>query len=158
MQIMRATVDWFIDNGGPSLAMAHLEEAMPVTAEKNEFREVDYAMYAELEMSGSLLVLVAIDDENNNEFVGYVVGTASPSIHNRGYFEFSTTAFYTVPHVREQGVARQLFEALQAVCRQSGVAEINYSVSEGQPMTHEVVKKLGLIKSETMYSMKVKHE
>lgn len=156
MQIFRANVEWFVNNGGPAMAAAHLQEAMPVTAEKNEFREVDYKAYAEMELADSLLILVALDDAQ--KMVGYVVGTATPSIHNKGFFEFNTTAFYTVPELRSQGIGKMLFDGLQQVCTQHGVSEINYVVSEGQPMTHEVVQKLGLIKTETIYTLKVKHE
>lgn len=156
MKIFRANLEWFVNNGGPALAAAHLDEVMPVTAEKGEFREVDYKAYAEMELSGSLLILVALDE--NNKFIGYVVGGATPSIHNKGFFEFNTTAFYTVPELRSQGVGKALFEGLQQVCSQHGVSEINYIVSEGQPMTHEVVQKLGLIKTETIYTLKVNHE
>lgn len=156
MKLFRANVEWFVSNGGPALAAAHLHEAMPVTAEKGEFREVDYKAYMEMELADSLLILVALDD--NEKLVGYVVGTATPSIHNKGFFEFNTTAFYTVPELREQGIGKLLFEGLQQVCSQHGVSEINYVVSEGQPMTHEVVQKLGLVKTETIYTLKVKHE
>lgn len=156
MQIFRANVEWFVNNGGPAMAAAHLQEAMPVTAEKNEFREVDYKAYAEMELADSLLILVALDD--TQKMVGYVIGTATPSIHNKGFFEFNTTAFYTVPELRSQGIGKMLFDGLQQVCAQHGVSEINYVVSEGQPMTHEVVQKLGLVKTETIYTLKVKHE
>ena len=155
MQLFRANVEWFVNNGGPALAAAHLQEAMPVTAEKNEFREVDYKAYMEMELADSLLILVALDE---GKLVGYVVGCATPSIHNKGFFEFNTTAFYTVPEQRGAGIGRILFEGLQQVCAQHGVSEINYVVSEGQPMTHEVVQKLGLIKTETTYTLKVNHE
>lgn len=156
MQIFRANVEWFVNNGGPAMAAAHLQEAMPVTAEKNEFREVDYKAYMEMELADSLLILVALDD--TQKMVGYVIGTATPSIHNKGFFEFNTTAFYTVPELRSQGIGKMLFDGLQQVCAQHGVSEINYVVSEGQPMTHEVVQKLGLVKTETIYTLKVKHE
>lgn len=157
MKLFRANLEWFVNNGGPALAARHLQEAMPVTAEKNEFREVDYKAYAEMELSGSLLILVAVTD-NAKELLGYVVGTATPSIHNKGFFEFNTTAFYTEPEHRGAGIGRMLFEGLQQVCAEHNVSEINYVVSEGQPMTHEVVQKLGLIKTETIYTLKVKHE
>lgn len=156
MKIFKANVEWFVNNGGPALAVAHLDEAMPVTAAKGEFREVDYKTYMELELTGSLLILVALDDDE--KLVGYVVGTATPSIHNKGFFEFTTTAFYTVPEQRGAGIGRMLFDGLQQVCSECGVSEINYVVSEGQPMTHEVVQKLGLIKTETIYTLKVNHE
>lgn len=157
MKLFRANVEWFVNNGGPALAAAHLHEAMPVTAEVGEFREVDYKAYMEMELADSLLILVATTD-NTKEILGYVVGTATPSIHNKGFFEFNTTAFYTVPEHRGAGIGRMLFDGLQQVCAQHGVSEINYVVSEGQPMTHEVVQKLGLVKTETIYTLKVKHE
>lgn len=156
MQILRANVDWFINNGGPALAEEHLAEAMPVTAEKGEQRTIDYVAYAEFELADSLLILVALDGMNT--LVGYVIGVAVPSIHNKGFFEFNTTAFYTVPELRSQGVGKQLLTALQSVCAACNISEINYVVSEGQPMTHEVVRKMGFIKTETTYSMKVNHE
>lgn len=156
MQIFRANVEWFVNNGGPALAAAHLDEAMPVTAEKGEFREVDYKAYMEMEMAGNLLILVALT-ENTNELVGYVVGTASPSIHNKGFFEFTTTAFYTVPELRGQGISKMLFEGLHSVCAETNISEINYMVSEGNRDAALAAMNLGMVKAETMYSMKVKH-
>lgn len=148
METFRVTVDGFLQLGGEELTVAHLHEAKALTA--GDDAAIDWDMYRALEQSGSLLTIVVVED---NEMLGYVTGTAQQSIHNQGKYDFSTTAFYTRPEIRQQGVSKLLFETLCQVCRESGINDINYSVSERAPHSAFFVEKMGMHKAETMYSI-----
>lgn len=152
MEIFRATVAWFLENGGATLTVEHHIEVPAVTAKPGE-AEIDYAAYGQLEAEGYLLIMVGWEDE---QIVGYVIGTASPSPHNKGAYEFSTTAFYTRPSHRGLGIGRALFDATCQYCKDSGITDVNYVVSESFPDAHLAVQEFGMIKAETTYSIRVK--
>ena len=154
MHVMQAKLDWFVRNGGVELAEAHMAECLPLTAEEGEVQAVDWGTYTSLEEAECLLLVVVLDDVHN--ILGYVVGSATPSIHNKGKFDFSTTAFYTVPEHRGTGVAKMLFEALVRKCKEVGISDINYSVSEAYPDAHKTMQSFGMTHTESMYSFRIK--
>ncbi len=148
MDAYRVTVEQFVQLGGVPLTEAHLEEAKAVTAGDDAM--IDWGAYTDMEATGNFLCIVVIDDD---KMLGYVAGCAQPSIHNAGKQDFSATTFYTRPELRQQGVSKLLFSALCQVCRESGINDINYSVSERAPHAAEFVKAMGMTKAETMYSI-----
>ena len=148
MEAFRVTVQWFYENGGKELSQLHLDEARALTAGPEA--EIDWGGYEALEQSGHFLCLAVIEE---GRMLGYVAGTAQPSIHNSGKWDFCTSAFYTVKEHRKSGISKVLFDALCQMCRESGINDINYSVSERAPHSAHFVKAMGMHKAETMYSI-----
>ena len=150
MEIFRATAGWFLENGGAELTLQHHKEVPSVTAKG--VTEIDYGVYQQLEKEGLLLIMVAWEDDR---IVGYVIGNASPAPHNLGAYDFNTTAFYTIPEVRNLGIGKQLFETTCQYCVEHGITDINYAVSESFPAAKKAVEQFGMVKAETIYSKRL---
>lgn len=148
MEVMRVSLEWFLDNGGHEMAHTHHAEV-----DAND-TELDFEAYAAMEANDCLMLLVAWDAEAG--MVGYTSAVAQPSIHSKGNWECTTTAFYTRPEFRKTGVGRLLYDTLYQLCEQHGIEGLHYVVSEAIPEVHEAVKALGMVKAETTYSIRIR--
>ena len=142
--------EWFLNNGGRELVEAHMQEAGP------QVKQIDFETYFQLESTGVLLILVAMDEGMNIQ--GYVIGTVCPSIHRLGEFVFNTTAFYCRPELRRSNVSAHIMNVLKQFCKGKDITEIVYSVLEGLDAGHAFAQAMGMQRAEVWYKLDVEDE
>lgn len=146
MHITKMSIVDLVHNHLPVIEQHYAET--PILHGKYEL-DINIEGYRTLEEAGNAVCYAVMDEE---VLAGYVVMLASPSLHIQGKYVAITDAFYIKPEYRNQGIAREVFKAIEHDCLEIGIVQMRIVVNENYPQANTQATALGMTLLETTFA------
>ena len=136
-----------------AVADQHWEEIKPFEAAV----KVDKTLCKQMHSGFYLKTLCAFEDD---QFIGYLVVTSGPMIHEAGQYEMVTHAFYVLPHKRGLGVFNALLKYAEDLCKEHKIKLLTVTVHKNfvdSDSFELALSKHGFTNTYALYSREVNH-